>query len=138
MRWIPINEDDLRQLNPVKTREEKGIKFGVMLSPYDLPEAVKGEYNEDRSIFEIRFRYLDEEKSKKHKIDEHISVLEGKNSGRLLGIDVDVEKSGVGIIQLAIQTLKEQSSHIKDQQKANYNAAQEVLSTKREDLLAAV
>ncbi len=136
MPWIRVSEKDLLQPSQKKSWEEKGIGFAIMLSPYALPEAVRGGYNQDRKVFEIRFRYLDEEKTKRRKIADHIEALEGVNSSRLMGIDVDVEKGNINVISLIIKTLEHEIETDQGISKENYGVAKQVLSSKQEQLLA--
>jgi hypothetical protein len=133
MLWKQVNDDLIARLSKEGVQESKGIQFTVMMSPYAIPEAIKGEFNNEHKVFEIRFRYMDEEKAETKKIDQHVSILVGVNSGRLMGIDVDILKLDVSVVSLA---LKEFEKTVPEKQRRNFEAAREVLLSKAEELCA--
>lgn len=80
------------------------LQFNVVVSPYDVPEAVRGRRTSEGGLV-IEFRYIDgEEPSKEVRLDDNIVVLEGKHSKRLLAIKVDVRALGAESVGLAINT----------------------------------
>ncbi|MFA6134015.1 MAG: hypothetical protein WC869_08385 [Phycisphaerae bacterium] len=138
MDWIKVSGKDLRRLGEVRKLPIKGVNLEVRVSPYQIPIGVKGEYNRERHLFEIRFQYLDEETPKIRKIDEHLSALEGVNSGRLLGIDIDVDRLGVDAVALILQGL-EKKLEPKEASKRNIpGPAWRVLDTNKDQLLASL
>ena len=137
MEWKRIDDNVLERISQRKTNVVKGINFTVMVSPYAIPVRFKGEYNRERKVFEIRFQYLDEEPSEFRKADDQIDLLVGKNSGRLMGIDVDVHTLGVEFVGLVLQELPKQVSAGDTQTKrANFEAVREVIDSTKDSLLA--
>ncbi len=139
-RWRKIMKPmALNRVLSQDTRNEKGIGFTVMVSPYAVPGTVTGEYNEDRKVLEIRFKYLDEEPAKSHQVDAHISLLEGVSSGRLLGIDVDVDRLDVHLVQVILGAIDTAiTSTTSSNKQVNFKAAREVLGSAKEELLASL
>lgn len=83
---------------------EPDIVLGVVLSPYDVPDAVRGLRTDERR-FRIEFRYIDgEEQGKQVKVGPHVTATEGKYSGRLLAMEVDVEAIGANSVGVSIAT----------------------------------
>jgi hypothetical protein len=136
MDWMPINPDLFDELAKGRREAYKGVHFMVTVSPYSIPEAVRGSYNEAKRLFEIRFRYLDEESHKRRKVDDHVCILEGEHSGRLLGIDVDVDTLGVETISVAVRALGKLAGTAPKRRKSNYEAARKVIDSKKKELLA--
>ena len=137
MGWIEVTPEEPTALTKAEGKEVKGIKIFVMVSPYCVPSAVKGEYSEDRHLFEIRFRYLDEEEFRKTVAGEHIWALIGVKSQRLFGFDVDVDKMGVNGVLVAIRTIDQQLIPSMDvRRRPNLDAAREILTDRESDLLA--
>lgn len=135
--WLQL---DGKRLNPLQEREIRGVKIDVYLSPYDVPEAVRGFYDESIPRFVIEFKYLGEESTRlqRHK---HLELRVGKNSGRLYRIDVDVQSLKAEAVSLnmhipellskAIDSLAPAAS---DQRQDNYDLAKRVISERKEDL----
>jgi len=87
--WLPL---DASKLEKHERTEIDGVEVNVFMSPYDVPEAVRGRYDVAVGRLLIEFKYFDEEKPV---VDEphgdHIVLRVGKNSGRLLGIQLDAD-----------------------------------------------
>lgn len=103
-RWVQVNSEELD-----KERSEviRGVEVTVLASPYDVPDAVRGRYDEDQRRFIIEFRYFDEEEWWRDEKDKHLALRIGRNSGRLLGIEINVDalKANEVKLQLAIPRL---------------------------------
>ena len=97
--WINI---DPKTIKEEKLRNIRGVQLNVQLSPYDIPEAVRGYYNKKRKIFVIEFRYLSDEPTKNKKLDkkDNLSLKIGRNSHRLYGIEIDVDAMEVQAVKL--------------------------------------
>ena len=135
--WLQL---DGKQLNPLQKREIRGVKIDVYLSPYDVPEAVRGFYDESVARFVIEFKYLGEESTrlKRHK---HLELRVGKNSGRLYRIDVDVESLkaeavslNMHIPELVSEAIDSLAPAAPDRGRDNYDLAKQVISERKEDL----
>lgn len=98
--WLRLG--DIKKLP--EGAQEPDFVLGVVLSPYDVPDAVRGlRTNEGR--FRIEFRYIDgEEQGKQVKVGPHVMATEGKYSGRLLAMEIDVDAIGANSVGVSIAT----------------------------------
>lgn len=85
--WVRLNAE---KLNMPKRQAVRGADITVRMSPYDVPEAVRGYYDEELKRFVIEFRYIGDEPFRQKQKGEHITLRMGRHSGRLYGIEVDV------------------------------------------------
>lgn len=86
---------------------ERGVRVELSLSPYDVPEAVRGYFSEDIRRFVIEFRYIQDEPWERREAGEHVTLRVGKGSQRLYGIEVDVETLSADSVTLAIESAKD-------------------------------
>jgi hypothetical protein len=102
--WIPV----VMQQQPLWEEEAKdrGVLVSYRVSPHDVPRAVRGSYNTQLDRFIIELRYLDNEETLSKKVDDFVVLRIGKNSRRLLGIELDTKKMGVETVGLHIQEAK--------------------------------
>ncbi|HEY2931851.1 MAG TPA: hypothetical protein VGK99_08880 [Acidobacteriota bacterium] len=108
------------------------------LSPYDVPEAVRGFYDEDLKRFVIEFRYIGDEPTERAESSvAHFGFRVGKNSSRIYAIEIDVDAlkaKQVALkveLQKAIDNLTERVSSRKsatDLRKENYALAKEIIT----------
>lgn len=98
--WTKV---DWEELNKEPQHEQiRGVEFNVFFSPYDMPEAVCGEYDPKRDRFLIRFKYLGgQEKLRREELDEYVTLGFGRASRRLLEIAIDAKALGATGIGLA-------------------------------------
>lgn len=97
------------RLKPTPSRKQAppapGVLFDVVVSPYDVPEAVRG-FRTAGGKFRIEFRYIDgpEPHAPEQKLDEHITCIEGKYTHRLLALEVDLRAMGAKSVGVSITT----------------------------------
>jgi hypothetical protein len=115
-----------------------GVTFDVMMSPYDVPRQVRGNYDKDLEHFVIEFDYLDSEPLKERRVDRYVSLQVGKNSGRLYRIEVDTVALNAGQIQLRVSLSDLNLEPGRPEQKRNYDAVKQTLSTYDHELLNAL
>lgn len=98
-KWIeiPFNPSRLSEHS-----ESNGVHVTIMLSPYDIPEAVSGYHDDDLGRFVIEFRYLDDEPWRREPRDEVLTIRIGRHTRRLFGIEIDVEKAEVDHVSMEI------------------------------------
>lgn len=129
-----------------QTRRQGGIEIAVTLSPYDIPDAVRGQFDEHLSKFVIDFNYIEDEDWERHTSNEGIQLRVGKNSGRLYGIEVDVATLNAGQVALRLELPKLVGKAIEAElsatklfsRKENYRLAKSVISNQREPLFAGI
>lgn len=82
-----------------------GVLFDVVVSPYDVPEAVRG-FKTSHGQFRIEFRYIDgpEPHGPAIQLDEHVAVFEGRHTRRLLALEVNLQAIGARSVGVAIST----------------------------------
>lgn len=101
--WIPV----VAHQQPLwKETNDRGVLVSYRVSPHDVPRAVRGSYDAQIDRFVIELRYLDNEDSLKKKVDDFVVLRIGKNSKRLLGIELDTKNMGVHTVGLHIQEAK--------------------------------
>lgn len=127
--WIKVDEKQYD--SPPKEIKRSGVVFEVFISPYDLPEAVRGSYDDQRKRFVIEFRYIQDEPKEKVVGGQFVTFEVGKHSKRLYHIEVDVDKLRVNTVALqlvdkAIDHLGVQLSHTQDLP-PNFQVAKRVL-----------
>src|SRR5438874_13384496 len=118
-RWIPLKPE---QLDAKQQDASKGMHFEFSLSPYDIPESVRGYYCANRKRFVIEFKYITEEPLHERKLSDHVSVEEGKKSGRIYNVFVDVDALNVAVISAAIREAREAPSLSQDVRRRHLNS----------------
>jgi hypothetical protein len=91
--WINLNIDT--ESLKVEKEFEDGVKVIISPSPYDVPGAMKVEYDRTKSELRINFRYIGTEPLKYRSAQAGCSFAVGKNSGRLYEIGVRLEGEDV-------------------------------------------
>lgn len=87
--WIKLDQLALVQRN-AESHSERGVQINLALSPFDVPEALRGHFDAAIKRFVIEFRYMQEEAWSLRKEDEYLSLRIGRHSSRLHGIEIDV------------------------------------------------
>ena len=87
--WIPVSPTDV---DAQKKTLEGGVQFELHVSPYDMPQAVRGHFDPATKHFVITFKYITlEEKTNVVQAGNGINLHIGVKSNRLQSIEVDVE-----------------------------------------------
>jgi hypothetical protein len=91
--WVNINIDTegIREEREL----EDGVKVIVSPSPYDVPGAVKAEFDQSKGHLRILFRYIGTEPVKRQTGQSGVLFGMGKNSGRLYEIDVKIDEAEI-------------------------------------------
>jgi hypothetical protein len=136
--WIRL---DVSHLNEVQKEEKGGITLESSLSPYDVPEAVRGHLDDPREWFVIEFRYITSEPTVEVGEDP-VKILRGKRSGRIYQIRVRAPKSLPSEVEVPNMARKA-LDHLKRSGEQSFgphrriNIIEHVLEEKREDLFGA-
>lgn len=104
-KWLQVNPDAEEFTQRRQIKGSKG-KVEFLVSSYDIPDAVRGFYDEKKSQFVIEFKYIGNEPTKPQPQDNYVTFMVGKNSGRLYGIEIDVESLGVEKIEVQMKIKK--------------------------------
>jgi hypothetical protein len=131
--WIWIDPETVIQ---PESKRLGGVHITLMMSPYDLPEAVRGFYSSKRDRFVIQFKYLADEPTKPEAAGSFVSLRLGEKSGRLYELDLDVRREDAQVVALMIKAIDElaQAPH-KPARPDNYLAAKNLLSRMAPQLL---
>lgn len=77
------------EINEAVSENVKGVTVKVMLSLFDVPREASADYDKDARVFRLRFDYIGgEEQTIERPSGEGISLVVGKHSERLYGIDI--------------------------------------------------
>jgi hypothetical protein len=97
--WIQVEIDDFDKVRPTNVR---GVEVEFFVSPYDVPEAIRGHYDDNQSKFVIDFRYVGKE-SVTNVDYEHVTYKVGESSGRLYGLVIDVQALRAEAVGLSVE-----------------------------------
>ena len=93
-RWLRIDPERYDELHEIGMFY-RDLELNIVVSPDDIPDSVRGGYDEEHKKFEIEFKYMVREEYEIDQVSEEVEVRIGQHSGRILGfaIDVDVLKA---------------------------------------------
>jgi len=136
--WIQIE----RPL-PANSDAPQQLEFTLLMPPHEVPQAVRGAFDKTINRFVIEIRYLDDEDFKRTAIDDIVSLRIGKNSKRLLGIELDTARVNVAKVQLEVHELEQEIKRALDKlvreeigrEQKNYSMAKNAIESKRTLLL---
>jgi hypothetical protein len=135
--WIPV---DTMEMNPEKKLDERGVELHVQISPYDVPQALRGGFNEKTDRFEIEFRYIGDEPLRVQAADQHVSFYVGKKSGRLYKIQLNVKAMKAQKVTLKLaatamlsQEIEKLNEHIPGR-RDNYGVVSDLIKSKSDDI----
>lgn len=85
-RWIRIPAEKYDEPHEI------GLQFETfdLVSPYDIPQAVRSTYDSHSGRISVEFRYMVDEEVRWESVGEYVRARLGKNSGRVLGFEVDL------------------------------------------------
>jgi hypothetical protein len=141
MEWIPVAD-----LRPRVERNLTGVKVDVLVSPYDVPEALRGFYSPNKQRFVIEFKYISTEDTVERSECPNVQVRVGRNSGRLYAIELDVKSLEANSVQLRIkvaEALKNVLTHLIQQpimpsRSSNYSMAKDAVEKLENQILQPV
>jgi len=138
--WIEV---DPSAVSKDERTEIRGVEIRVGLSPYDIPEGVRGYYDKASGRLVIEFKYLDGDEPKEDVVDqnEEVSLLVGKHSNCLYEIRVNVDKIKAETVHVKLALPKidrvlNQLASRGGSRRRYYEVAKAVLSEKADDLVA--
>ena len=140
--WIQV-ELDTEKLKQAK--HLRGIVVELLVSPYDVPEAVRGFFDDEINRFAIEFKYIggSDEPKKNNQQDKYLNFKIGENSERLYRLEIDVaalQANTVGLmivqkeVNEALDQLIQQSGRIN--RKDNYRLAKEAIVARTDQLFS--
>lgn len=105
--WIEVDESKYNQIKRAHSGvDSRSVIIEMSLSPYDVPNQVRGDYDEISKKFVIDFKYIDSEDVKALILDNHMSAMVGKSSGRIYSLMIDIDAIGAESVALKIKEEK--------------------------------
>jgi len=135
--WIQVNQ---KELNVPRTETRNGVEVQVFVSPYDIPEAVRGAYDKRVNRFAIEFKYLADEEPTVEQIDGDMRLFVGKTSNRLHRIEIDVDRLDADCVYLHIFKGIERLVQLqkKPYRQGNYRTAERIIQGRRSELFSSL
>lgn len=137
-QWIQVNANEV---NIPRWEIRNGVEVQVVVSPYDVPVAVRGGYDEVAKAFAIDFKYPSEEEEHVPKtVSDHITCFIGAKSRRLQRILIDVDKFDSDRIMLQVQGLADKFPEINQHpsRRGNIETASKLLRAKQHELFSGI
>lgn len=133
--WIVLDPTELDQ--PYETILD-GVPVIMSASPNEIPEGIRGYFDERLKRFVIELRYIGEEPW--HRVpypDHHVSFRLGRNSQRLYGIEIDMNAARERWVSLVIQAIEKQKKTLRKTWRRNYEIASDLLLERGAQLVSA-
>jgi len=119
----------------------KGVELDVSVSPYDVPTAVHGDFDEEENQFVITFDYIGTEERTQRAGEEPVQMEIGRYSGRIYRIIVDVNALGAEAVGLNLRKVNEAiegyERELTSADHDNFRVARDILEEEGKELLAA-
>lgn len=137
--WIRV---DPREFDLRSPQRLNNVEINLLVSPYDVPEGVRGAYDESIDRFVIEFRYIGDEPWRREVPDRHLALRVGRKSNRLYGIEIDVKRLRAESVVLRVQVPElvrsaiEQLVRRPDARRDNYNLAKDVIAKRKDELFS--
>lgn len=142
-RWLKVKPDSYDQ--PAEVGLD--VEVDIFISPYDIPDGVRGRYDESRKRFVVEFRYMVDEPYQKPKMTGPVQLRLGRYSNRIVGLEIDVDRlraSAVTVhaenpplltpyqaVESAIQAMGRDDGATR---RENYRVTQKVLADKQDEI----
>jgi|GEM_PF-1985856 len=105
--WIEVDESKYNQIKRAHSGvDSRSVIIEMSLSPYDVPNQVRGDYDDSSKKFVVDFKYIDSEDVKVVVLDSHMSAMVGKSSGRIYSLLIDIDAIGADSVELKIKEKK--------------------------------
>jgi hypothetical protein len=102
--WLNL---DLDTETPERTQEIRGVQVELLVSPYDIPEAVRAFFDKSKERYVIEFKYIGYEPTVPQVEDRYTTIIIGENSGRLYGMELDVNALRAESVELRMRVATE-------------------------------
>jgi hypothetical protein len=127
----------------VSQTTEGGVSVSTSPSPYDVPEAARTNIDKNHNRLSIEFQYIGKEPVMVKPEQAGISFRLGKNSGRLYGIDLELNKINAtevnAITGLITQTLSGLADTCNRPARSNnYSMVMRAVNSEKDTLLASL
>lgn len=101
--WIEVDESKYNEIKRSRSGfDNRSVTIEMTLSPYDVPNQVRGDYDDSTKRFVIDFKYIDAEDRRRVDLGEHVSASVGSRSGRIYSLFIDIDALGAEAVALKI------------------------------------
>ncbi|MBI1375489.1 MAG: hypothetical protein GC159_22475 [Phycisphaera sp.] len=98
--WIKTR---LREFRDAKTKETiAGVVVDVYVSPYDVPERMRGFFDDENKRFVLEFKYMADEPTERVKENDHVELCVGVKTGRIYSVEIDVGAVGAHAVAVSV------------------------------------
>lgn len=133
--WIELDPCDLDEPREAVL---DGVPVILMASPNDVPEGIRGYFDERLKRFVIEFRYSSDESWRRVPDPaRHVTFRLGRNSRRLYALEVDLNAAKERWVSLVVQAIEEQKKELRNIWRRNYDIASNLVQERAPQLLAA-
>jgi hypothetical protein len=137
--YLGLTPKDFAQENT----SASGVSNTTTPSPYDVPEAARIDVDEAQKRLFIKFQYINNEPAANLPEEAGITFSLGKNSGRLYGIEVALDKVQEATVDGLTGKLTRTISSLADNQRLlarsnNYRMVCQAVQTEKNSLFAEV
>ncbi len=146
-RWLKVQSD--RYDEPAEVGLD--VAVDIFISPYDIPDGVRGGYDQETKRFVVEFRYMVDEPYQKPETDGPVQVRLGKYSRRLVGLEIDVDGLRASTVTVraeaprqpatpfqAVETAIQAMDPERATRRENYSVTRKVLADKQEELFGSL
>jgi hypothetical protein len=113
-------------------------KVFVSLSSYDVPQSLTVQKGGRPGFIRVRFTYSDQEQDDVRPLGNGLTMLVGRNSGKVLGFDIKVQAPAHELAAQIVRGVRNEESqpNLRDNQRMNYQLIRRVVGDRLEPLLA--
>ena len=105
--WIPVDLGSYDE--PREIGMSADVEVNVFISPFEIPRAVRGYYDDAQNLFRIEFKYITHEKpiARSDIGPSEVTTIVGSKTGRILGFEIDVDALGATSVSLGVRAEEE-------------------------------
>ena len=142
-KWIELEAQEYLRRGTV----DADVHIEIAVSPYDIPEAVRGYRDQSGGRFVIEFRYMTTEDEERKRENEFTFVRIGKRTGRLYAIEFDLTAAGLQEIEgiylrvrapdiagRSIELLEQEPG--REHRRENYRVARDVIFNEQNEIFS--
>ena len=133
--WIELDPAELDEPRDVLL---DGVPVTLMAAPNDVPDGIRGYFDERLKRLVIEFRYSSDEPWRRVPDPvRHVSFRLGRNSRRLYALEVDLNAAKESWVSLVVQAIEEQKKELRSRWRRNYDIASNLVQERAPQLLSA-
>lgn len=100
-KWVTVPQS-IAQNIPPSIQKVRGMSIQVHVSPFDIPQAIRGRYDDASRRFVIELQYMGKERTEIRELSPQVILLVGRRTGRIYEIQVDVHSENIGAIRIQL------------------------------------